>query len=124
MRVVKVVDASALAALVFGEPDAEIMLAEMKGCVLAAPALLPFELANVCLKKMQRHPRQRESLLDAYKLLGEIDIELIDVEFSEVIVLAEKAALTAYDAAYLWLARILKVELITLDKRLARAVVK
>jgi uncharacterized protein with PIN domain len=41
---VKVVDASALAALLFGEPEAE----RLGNARLAAPALLGFELANVC----------------------------------------------------------------------------
>jgi hypothetical protein len=29
---------------------------------LIAPALLHFEVANLCLKKMRRHPEQRDAL--------------------------------------------------------------
>ncbi|HZT90151.1 MAG TPA: type II toxin-antitoxin system VapC family toxin [Stellaceae bacterium] len=36
--------------------------------------------------------------------------------------LAEAAGLTAYDASYLWLARALGAELVTLDRKLAAAV--
>jgi predicted nucleic acid-binding protein len=38
----------------------------------------------------------------------------------EVVELAEKSHLTVYDAAYLWLAQESGVELVTLDKTLAR----
>ncbi len=35
--------------------------------------------------------------------------------------MAEAASLTAYDASYLWIARTLGCELVTLDRRLAAA---
>jgi hypothetical protein len=46
---VKVVDASALAALLFGEPEAEDVVRRLDGARLGAPGLLVFELANVCV---------------------------------------------------------------------------
>jgi uncharacterized protein with PIN domain len=63
---VKVVDASALAALLFGEPEAEAVAARLDGARLVAPSLLGFELANVCLIKTRRHPEQREALTAAF----------------------------------------------------------
>ena len=45
---VRVVDASALAALLFGEPEAEAVAALIDESQLVAPSLLAFELANVC----------------------------------------------------------------------------
>ena len=56
MTGIKVVDASAFAALLFGEKEAEAVAASLGDARLAAPALLSFELANVCLSKMRRHP--------------------------------------------------------------------
>lgn len=50
----KVVDASALAAIVFAEPEAEMIAARLDGARLAAPTLLAFELTNVCLTKIRR----------------------------------------------------------------------
>jgi len=52
---VKVVDASALAALVFGEPEAGAVAERLTGARLTAPALLGFEIANICVVKMRRH---------------------------------------------------------------------
>ena len=58
-KVVRVVDASAFAAILFGEPEAEEVVARLQGSRLAAPALLPYEIASVCLKKIRRHPDTR-----------------------------------------------------------------
>ncbi len=120
---VKIVDASAVAALLFGEPDAVEMATRLSGGTLVAPSLLPFEIASVCLKKMRRHPKQREALLAAHRLFGQMGISQTEVDLTEVLILAEQTGLTSYDASYLWLARRLNAELVTLDKQLARTVI-
>ncbi len=119
--VVKVVDASAVAAVLFGEPQAETVVGGLQGYTLAAPVLLPFEVASVCLKKLQRHPAKRALLLNAFRALGQMGIEQVDVNPFEVVLLAEVKRVTVYDAAYLWLAHRLGVELVTLDKKMANA---
>ena len=43
---VKVVDASALGALLFGEPDGEDVADRLREAELIAPALLPFEVQS------------------------------------------------------------------------------
>ncbi|MGI0028706.1 MAG: type II toxin-antitoxin system VapC family toxin [Nitrososphaera sp.] len=95
--------------------------ARLREAKLVAPALLPFEIASVCLKKLNCHPEQREALLAAHRLFTRLDINQPEVELPEVVELAHQAGLTAYDASYLWLARCLQAELVTLDGRLARA---
>lgn len=118
---VKVVDASALAALLFGEPDAVAIAESLNDATLVAPSLLPFEIASVCLKKLRRHPDQHDALLSAHRLFGQLEISQTAVDLNEVVLLAEKIGLTSYDASYLWLAQHLQAELVTLDQRLARA---
>ncbi|MDX2145803.1 MAG: type II toxin-antitoxin system VapC family toxin [Rhodospirillaceae bacterium] len=117
----KVVDASALGALLFGEPDAEAMAERLSGTRLFAPALLFFELANICLKKVKRHPKQRDALVVALDLAAGLGITVADVAQPNIVRLADETGLTAYDAAYLWLARHLGAELVTLDKQLLKA---
>jgi predicted nucleic acid-binding protein len=118
---VKVVDASAIAALLFGEPEAEAMAARLTGTRLAGPALLDFELANICLTKMRRHADDRPALLKAFRLRERLQIDIVAVDHGEIVTLAEASGLTAYDASYLWLARRLGAELVTLDRKLAVA---
>ncbi|MGH8772709.1 MAG: type II toxin-antitoxin system VapC family toxin [Burkholderiales bacterium] len=118
---VKVIDASALAALLFGEPDADKVLARIEGNTLAAPALLPFEIASVCLKKMRLHPERGDLLLAALRMLPEMEIDSVEVDLPDAVLLAQETQLTIYDSAYLWLARTLECDLIALDKQLASA---
>jgi predicted nucleic acid-binding protein len=118
---VKVVDASALAALLFGEPDAEAVAARLEEARLVAPALLEFELANVCLIKCRRYPEQREALLSGLRLRGQLAIEEVAVDHHGAAELGLATGLTAYDASYLWLANGLGAELVTLDRRLGLA---
>jgi predicted nucleic acid-binding protein len=118
---VKVVDASALAAMLFAEPEAEAIAARLQDARLTAPALLDFELANVCLTKIRRRPEQRGALRAALSLMGRLSIETVAVEREAALDLAEATGLTAYDASYLWLSHALGAELVTLDQKLAAA---
>lgn len=113
-----VVDASALGALIFGEPQAEEMASRMEGGTLVAPTLLWFELASICLKKIKAHPGQKEKLLQALGLARRLTIQSIEVDQPEVVRLAWQTGLTTYDASYLWLVRRLRGELVTLDEGL------
>jgi predicted nucleic acid-binding protein len=118
---VKVVDASALGALLFGEPDGAAVAQRLREASLVAPALLPFEVANICVKKMRRHPDQRDRLVVAYGMLHRMEVDAVEVDHGEVLGLAERSGLTAYDASYLWLARRMGSELVTLDRKLEAA---
>jgi predicted nucleic acid-binding protein len=118
---VKVVDASALAALLFGEPEAEAIASRLDNARLLAPALLAFELANVCLIKARRHPEQRPALIAAFRLRGRLGVEEVTVDHDSALELAASTGLTAYDASYLWLSRQLEAELVTLDQQFAMA---
>ena len=122
MTDVKVVDASALAALLFAEPEAETIAERLEGARLVAPSLLDFELANVCLTKIRRQPSQREALRTAFGLADRLRVETVAIDHAASLDLAEATGLTAYDASYLWLARTLGAELITLDRKLTAAV--
>jgi predicted nucleic acid-binding protein len=117
----KVVDASALAALLFAEPEAEIIATRLNGARLAAPSLIDFELANVCLTKMRREVNKRDAIRAAFRLADRLRVEIVAVDHSAIVDLAEATGLTAYDASYLWLARTLEAELVTLDRKLAEA---
>lgn len=122
MTGVKVVDASALAALVFAEPEADAIAGRLEGAKLTAPSILDYELANVCLVKIRRDPSRREALRAAYEAAHRLRIEMVAVDHGGVLALAEETNLTAYDASYLWVALALRAELVTLDRKLAAAV--
>lgn len=115
-----VVDASALAALAFDEPEAEPIAASIAGRTIA-PTLLRYELASVCTTKLVRHPGHRASTLARYALALQADLAWFEPDWATLPELAQRWALSAYDAAYLQLALARGAALVTLDARLAAA---
>ena len=120
---IAVVDASALAALAFKESQATDIADRLANRQLVAPRLAAYELTNTALKKLRKHPDQSALIRGGLeRVLGDdFTIFWSDVEPGLVLDLAVRTGLTAYDASYLWLARHLEAELVTLDTGLAEA---
>lgn len=117
----KVVDASAFIALLFDEPEATAVAMQLTDAQLVAPRLLEFEVASVCLRKIRQFADQRDALLAAYRARHRLQVETMDVDHFAIVMLAERAGLTTFDASYLWLAQSIGAELVTLDRRLDAA---
>jgi predicted nucleic acid-binding protein len=117
---VKVVDASVLAALAFGEPRADEAATLLSSADLYAPELLSYELANVALRKSQRYPAQAPQIARALETVLSLDISLVSAVATDLLALALERKLSAYDAAYLLLAQRLNCPLVTFDERLAK----
>ena len=116
-----VVDASAVAAMVFGEAEGDDVRRRLKGHELHAPSLIDYELANVAWKKLRGARAHAEATFAALAVAGRLNLHLTQPDPVAVLALAVATALTPYDASYLWLARTMNLELITLDERLRRA---
>jgi predicted nucleic acid-binding protein len=61
MTPVKVVDASALAAIIFGENAADAVSDRLEAGRLLAPRLIDYEMANICITKLRRDTSQRDT---------------------------------------------------------------
>jgi predicted nucleic acid-binding protein len=120
----RVIDASALAAVLFDEIGAEAVIALAGDCTLVAPTLIDFELVNTCISKMRRNPLDRDLLVQAYGKRWSMTIETVHIDHTAVLALAQRTGLTGYDASYLHLAMTLEAELVTLDRQLAAAAEK
>jgi predicted nucleic acid-binding protein len=118
-----VVDASALAAVVFQEPGAEAVSQQLDGAIVFAPDLLKFELASAAWKKARQRPAEATKVLSALSLAldGRWNLNWQDVQPVDVVLVAQATGLSVYDASYLWLAGALGADLVTLDARLAAA---
>lgn len=118
-----VVDASVLAALTFGEPDAEAWTRRLDGAAVFAPRLLQYELQSVAHKKCRQHPRQAAAILAALARTFDPShgITWMDPDPSDVVLVANATGLTAYDASYLCLAGMLGADLATADRTLSAA---
>jgi len=119
-----VVDASALAALVFHEPAGDAIRRRLDGATVYAPSLLRFELANTAWKKIKRQPADASKILTALGMALDDQSGLIwqEVDAADTVLLAHATGTTAYDASYLWLAASLGADLVTLDDQLATAI--
>lgn len=117
---VTVVDASAIAAVLFDEPEAAPVMASV-GSSLLAPGLLRYEMASICATKLRNEPKYAKLTLQRYRLFNGLDIEFAEPDWDTLPLLARQWELSAYDATYLQLALKRKAPLVTLDARLAGA---
>ncbi len=80
-------------------------------------------MANIAWKKVRRQPADGVAILT--QLMSALDsargIHWMDINVTDVVLIARATGLTPYDASYLWLAASLGADLLTLDKRLAAA---
>ena len=117
----RVADASVIAAIAFGEPEAGEALSLLDNAELYEPSLLAYELASIARKKALRYPEQASVIARALSLSLALDVTWLDVDHDEALRLALETGLTTYDASYLYLARTLGVPLVTFDEQLRRA---
>jgi len=114
-------DASAVVAMLADAGSAgEWATSHATGAQLAAPDLMPYEAGNI----LRRHVLA--GILDvSAATLAHSDLTALPIDLCSYTLLAERAwalrdSLTIYDAAYVALAELLGVPLVTLDVRLAR----
>ena len=119
VRLPVVVDCSVIAGLIFQEHWQAEAQARTADRSLHAPHLLDAEIAQVALKKH----RSGATELAAMGLVEYSDMIIIThpVKAVESFDLATRYNLSAYDAAYLWLAAKLKAPLATFDAKLGEA---
>lgn len=114
-----VVDCSALAGVLFQEPWRHDAQTRLSGRSLYAPFILQVEICSVALKKTRQGAAMAAT--EGLAQWQDFDIELVRIDIAETFALSERYQLSAYDAAYLWLAADLKCPLATFDAKLAAA---
>lgn len=117
-----VVDCSVVAAVLFDEPNRDAAANALAGKELFAPELLADELVSVAVKKSRpgAEAMVRQALLD----FAELELTRCRPDVHAQWRLAIKYELSAYDAAYLWLAAEIGAPLATFDQRLGAAAVQ
>ncbi len=119
---VAVLDASALVALVTPSGPLAARVADLcEGSALAAPHLLPYEVANVLRRQELAGSLDPTAARLAHQDLLDLRVELWPYEATADRVWALRGGVPAYDAAYVAVAEALDAPLVTLDRRLARA---
>ena len=117
-----VCDASALVAVLLDAGEHGTWVADrLAGAELFAPALMPFECANIIRRHELGKLISTDQAAQAHTDLVDLPVELWSYE-----VLARRAwelrrNASSYDAAYIALAEAISAPLVTLDRRLQRA---
>ena len=123
-----VLDASVVLAWCFEDEQSDYAdhvagLLESDGAI--APSILPFELANALGSAERRARLSADAIPQLRYLLGALPIEIepisIRASLDPILEVARAFRLSAYDAAYLELARRLRLPLATLDDHLRDA---
>jgi predicted nucleic acid-binding protein len=116
-----VVDASALGAIAFGEPEGQTVASHLIGETLLAPTLIDYEIASIARQKLRAHPELAAQIQAALDAATRLRIQRVPVPAVDLLRVAREAKFTTHDAAYLWLAHTRGAALVTLDRRLADA---
>ena len=101
---------------------ADSLMERLLDDVAVVPSIWQLEVANVLLVAQRRGRLTRKQAAEALSRLRDLPIEpdaaAADSTLPDVMSLAERLDLTAYDAAYLELSKRLDAPLATLDQRL------
>ena len=117
-----VCDASALVALlVDAGADGRWVTDALAGADLAAPSLLRFEAANILRRHQLANLISTDQAAQAHADLLDLAVEPWPYELLAPRAWELRRNLPIYDASYVALAELLGSELVTLDRRIARA---
>jgi predicted nucleic acid-binding protein len=116
-----VIDASAVLAVLLGEPERPALIDATIGADLVAPASLPLEVGNALVAAVRRRRLTPVEARQAWESYNAVPVRLLDVDVGRAIDTATELGLYAYDAYVLDLARARRLPLLTLDKRLRSA---
>ena len=122
MRQRVVCDASAVVAVLLDSgPDGRWATDALTGADLAAPAVLPFEAANIIRRRELAGLITADQTAQAHSDLLDLAIEQWPYELLAPRAWQLRQNLTTYDASYVALAELLSTALVTLDRRISRA---
>lgn len=116
-----VCDASAVIAILLdGGPHGDWATAALSGADLAAPALLPFEVATIIRRHLLAGLVTADTGAQAHADLADLTVELWPYDLLAPRAWQLRSNLTVYDASYVALAELLDIPLVTLDRRIGR----
>ena len=89
---VRIVDASAFGALVFGEPQVEEIAKALEGSPMGGPGADLVRISQHLFRKIKANPVQREKILTAFTLTGRLPVEIVEVDHHSIITYQMKLA--------------------------------
>ncbi|MDZ7737163.1 MAG: hypothetical protein U5P41_14550 [Gammaproteobacteria bacterium] len=115
---VRVVDATAVSAVLFGEPAADYIVEQLEDAVIIVPTVLESHLCEICLQKMDDGDGYDGRYLEALSLLQVMDLHTIKQDPSEIVRFAAEKNITVSEAYYLRLVYAFDADLVSLNETL------
>lgn len=116
-----VIDASALLAVIVGEPERDSIIALTAGHALVGPGSLPWEIGNAFSSMLKQRRLSLEDARHGLASFQSIPIRYLAVDLENAVAISHATALYAYDAYFLDCASRHAAPLLTLDRSLQRA---
>lgn len=116
-----VIDASAILAVIVGEPERDRIVEMTGGHNLVGPGSIPWEIGNAFSSMLKQHRVSIEQVRQGLSIFQSIAIRYLAVDLKNALSIAHIANLYAYDAYFLDCAARHAAPLLTLDRPLRRA---
>jgi len=119
-----VIDASAILAVIIGEPERDRIVERTKGHNLVGPGSIPWEIGNVFSSMFKQHRIDIEQAHQGLSIFQSIAIRYLEVDLKNALSIAHSENMYAYDAYFLDCATRYAAPLLTLDRPLKKTAQK
>ena len=109
-------DTNAFLAVAMDEPEKPWLVEVTQGADLAAPMVLPYEIGNALSALVKRGRLRPKRAVEIWDVIGNVPVELIEVDIRFALELSVRFDIYAYDAYFLQCALQLRCPLLTLDR--------
>ena len=117
----RIVDASTIGAVLLVEHESAWVTEQTDGSELIGSAILPFEVGNICWKRLRRSAADADRVMAIWSAWSaSLPVRLVMPDPTYTLRLAYETGLTFYDASYVRLAQDYDADLISLDAQLVR----
>jgi len=112
------VDANVYLAVILDEPEKQSIINLTLNCELVSPLVLPYEIGNALSAMFKRNRLTKAQIIECFDIYNKIPVRLVDVDIKVALKIASDYNIYAYNAYYLEIARRLKFNLLSLDKKM------
>ena len=112
------VDANIFLAVILNEPEKKRIIELTLDAEFISPEILPYEIGNALSAMLKQNRLNKDQILKCWNIFEKIPVRLVDVKIEKALEIASDNNIYAYDAYYLCTAQKLKLNLLTLDKKM------
>jgi len=97
-----VLDASAVGAILFREPQTHEIEKEIENGIWLAPTLLDYEVGSIYLKKIAKYPSLKRDLEKSYHLFSQLPIDRVEIPVAPEIRCPSMRVIDKHERTWQW----------------------